>query len=237
MIRCPNWKALLQHRFDSSLDEPEDWHQALEHLSSCDDCRIDAYEADPTLLFLDFPEVEVDDSEVLRMQQAVTTLRQGLELAKNDSSEQVTFVGSLTQGRHGSSLQGLVSWAERAWTESSWGRLAASLLVAGILAAGAVSTFDSDRPAAPEIAMTETISSEPETEAPPDLSVTDPLSYTASAREAGRFPAMPSAIPANWRDAPVVEEVGGPLARIYNYPTAPDDKIALVMVIDPALDV
>ena len=37
--------------------------------------------------------------------------------------------------------------------------------------------------------------------------------------------------------APVVEEVGGPSTRVYSYPTAPGEKIALVMVIDPDLDV
>jgi hypothetical protein len=44
-------------------------------------------------------------------------------------------------------------------------------------------------------------------------------------------------MPASLRDAPILEDVGGPHARVYNYPIAPEEKIALVMVIDPDLDV
>ena len=212
MIHCPDWKALLQHRFDPSLAEPEDWSQALEHLGGCDSCRLEAYEADPSLLFLDLPEIEVDDAEVRHMQQAVATLRQGLELASRDSSQEPGLPAS--------------RWLP---ARRSWGKIAASVVVTGGLVAGLVGVFDSERVAAPEreaVAVGAELGSVPilETDAVPS-------------RGPNRFPAMPSALPANWRDAPVVEEVGGPLTRIYNYPTAPDDKIALVMVIDPALDV
>lgn len=218
MIHCPDWKVLLEHRFDPALDEPEDWHLSLEHLEGCDDCRLEAYRADPSLLFLDLPAVEVTDAEIRDMQQAVTTLRQGLKVARNDSSEELT--GSA-----------------RRWNGTRTAtRIAASLALTAGLTAGAFGIFGGDDAATGEARIVD---------ASPDVSQASPaeapdaatLPAPSAPLWAGRSPSLPSAVPVRWQDAPVVEEVGGPLTRIYNYPTAPDEKIALVMVIDPALDV
>ncbi len=217
MIHCPDWKTLLQYRFDSSLEEPEDWAEALEHLNGCDSCRIEAYEADPSLLFLDLPEIEVEDREIRYMQQAVATLRHGLELADHDSSQvSVRGTSRLTSGMR------------------TWGKIAASLAVTGSLIAGGVGAFDSE-PAS--VLETGQIATGTELDTAPGVPAAGARIYGLPPSYPNRFPAMPSALPVNWRNAPVVEEVGSPLARIYNYPRAPEDKIALVMIIDPALDV
>lgn len=53
-MTCPDWDRLVEHRFhpDSGRDEgPDGWREALRHSEECRDCRRQALELDPTLLF------------------------------------------------------------------------------------------------------------------------------------------------------------------------------------------
>ncbi|MCB1033508.1 MAG: hypothetical protein KDD47_06705 [Acidobacteria bacterium] len=206
MMRCPDWKALLEHRFDSTLEEPEDWHLALEHLQHCESCRIEAYGLDPSLLFQDLPEVEVGDADILQMQQAVATLRQGMELAQRDSAHTV----------------------ERRSRRFGFARIAATLAITAGLSAAAVGFLGPKDP-------TEEFT-DPDQQVATRLEGAD-LDQAVALSGTEASPSLPAVLPARWQDAPVVEEVGGPSTRVYSYPTAPGEKIALVMVIDPDLDV
>ena len=84
---CPDraaWREKLAHRFDESLDEPAQWSLDRAHLETCGECRQQALEIDPTLLFQRLPVVASPvspvspasvASEVESMRAAVANLR------------------------------------------------------------------------------------------------------------------------------------------------------------------
>ncbi len=199
MMMCPNWERLLAHRFDPELDEPEDFREALGHLDHCDDCRIAAYEADPSLIFLGMPAVEVSAAEVRRVAEAVTTLRQGLELLERPAA----------------------AAAKPAFKLDGW-RVAAMVALAAVLGTAGGRWLERGVPA-------------PLPAAPATVPVMTAAAGTAEAAAEELVQATFAGV--NWREAPVIETVSSPEARVYTYPARPDAKLALVMVIDPNLDV
>ncbi|MEO8502752.1 MAG: hypothetical protein ABI609_02550 [Acidobacteriota bacterium] len=75
---CPErsaWRRKLAHRFDAALDEPAEWALDRVHLETCPECRQDALEIDPTLLFQRLPVVAAPAVEIERMRAAVAGLR------------------------------------------------------------------------------------------------------------------------------------------------------------------
>jgi len=83
---CPDWAALTAHRADPRGEEPAGWREALAHLESCADCRREALQADPTLIFqrLSAAESREDtrgpEQEAEAVRQAVASLRQASRL-------------------------------------------------------------------------------------------------------------------------------------------------------------
>ena len=78
---CPDraqWRVKLAHRFDESLEEPAQWPLDSAHLETCGECRQQALELDPTLLFQRLPVVASPvsvTSESESMRAAVANLR------------------------------------------------------------------------------------------------------------------------------------------------------------------
>lgn len=218
MTGCPDWQVLLAHRFEDleHLEEPSSWPQDLEHLEACEACRNEALGIDPSLLFsLSMPEVEVREHELSDMKRAVATLRQGMELAAKDS----------------------VNGSRPRRTRKAWQTAAAAAALATGLGYGAASLLykaDSN----PAILTAELVADGTTGIATP----MPPSTYEELGSWIGETVTLePEALeaqtlPAGWREAPVIEGVSSPAARV-SFLTAPEEKLAVVMVIDPNLDV
>jgi len=218
MIRCPQWSRLLEHRFDSQVEEPEDWSAGLEHLDSCEACRLEAFDLDPTLAFLNLPAIEVSDAEVQSIQQAVMTLRQGLVIAEKDSSSELVIVAN-PRRLWSRSQRKLAAWAQSQWRIAAAVALTAGLGLASLGNGGALW----DRPA----------------ETPDEASLQQPAPFEGQVNgdSAAHLTSESGVMPAAWQAAPIVEAVGSPAARVYSYPQAEEDTMTLVMIIDPEIEV
>lgn len=219
MIGCPDWQRLLEHRFDPQVEEPDDWQESLAHLDACEDCRAEAYSQDPTLAFLDLPPVEVSAAEVERMKEAVTTLRHGLAIAGKDSSLNGTGAGQ----------------------RYAWGRLAAAVVVTiglgGAYLGGLLPATPSGEAGTASGAEVLSGLSEPPVRPDPSGEGSEELLDGAESPIMPSFPSEPepAAIAVGWQQAPIVEEIGSPDARVYSYPQ--EETMALIMVIDPEIEV
>ena len=91
---CPDWLALADKRDDGSTGEAL-WFDALEHRESCASCREASLIADPTLMFLELPEVEIDEAEIVAMQERVNISRRFAEASP--APEQHSSSRSLTR--------------------------------------------------------------------------------------------------------------------------------------------
>lgn len=208
MKTCPPWPSLLDHRFDPSLPEPAGWDEALEHLDSCPECLEEAESIDPTLMFRHLPAPVLDDQEVADMKRAVHTLRTSSALQQPSAGERLR-VG----------VRRLAGGLDPRHT-AAWRVAAAALLAAGITAGVAIPPESAPSgDALPAIGGTAEI-----------LTRTDdlPLWAYGGAEEADL---------GTGQDGPVVEGVVSPEARVYSFPASPDEQVAVVMVIDPTLDV
>lgn len=118
MSACPNWRELLNLRFESSA-EPEGLADALAHFDACPACRREACRIDPTLIFRRLPAADLDfEVEAERMRLAVGGMR-----ASERVEGRATALGRHPLGRRLRS-QG-VRWALAA------GLAAASLMLGG----------------------------------------------------------------------------------------------------------
>jgi len=77
-LTCPDWVALADDRDDGSRGEAL-WLDALEHRESCAPCREASLVVDPTLMFLELPEIEVNEAEIVAMQERVNIARRFVE--------------------------------------------------------------------------------------------------------------------------------------------------------------
>lgn len=84
-MRCPEWRALLAHRFDAALEAPPHWSAAESHLEECAECRRRALAIDPTLVFRGAASWTETAGESAEIMQAVRTLRRHADL--EDRSE------------------------------------------------------------------------------------------------------------------------------------------------------
>jgi hypothetical protein len=257
-MRCPrqpgesgtglSWDRLLEHRFDARLAPPACWSEVVEHLDHCSDCRHHAQSVDPTLMFLDLPEITVTDADIAEMKLAVRTLR-GSSAVQRPSRWQ-GFVNGVRAG-----AEDLLAAPRR--SPAAW-RLAAAAMLALSLSASMVVPSGAGRQGA-SLAGAELA----------DLSASNPTVEVGSVL-GGSARALPASWPragtvqptswgsdsaiqeistlvgdSSWGSStlgdvmvedPVVEDVVSPGARVYSF-QAPDEKMAVVMVIDPTLDV
>ena len=206
-MRCPAWPALLEHRFDPSLPEPEGWADAVEHLDTCTACRRQAEDIDPTLIFRHLPVPVLGGDEIADMKLAVHTLRTTSALKTPSTGERFAarFVTGLDP-RHG----------------AAWKVAAAALLAAGVTASVSLPPELQTAPRPQAAAV------HPETSPAAQRPDRVPLWAYGGVEEAGTSAGQ---------DAPVVEGVVSPDARVYSFPSTPDEQVAVVMVIDPTLDV
>ncbi|MCH9648522.1 MAG: hypothetical protein K0U98_09800 [Deltaproteobacteria bacterium] len=219
MTACPNWQTLLAHRFEEQeqLEEPSSWPQDVEHLEGCETCRIEALSIDPSLLFsLSMPEIEVGDHELQDMKRAVSTLRQGMELAARDS----------------------VNGSRPRRSRKIWQTAAAAAALATGLGYGTASLlYKADSNPA---MLTAELVADGTTGIATSMVPTPGAELGSWNGEATTFGPNEDSeapiLPANWREAPVIEGVSSPAARV-SFLTAPEEKLAVVMVIDPNLDV
>jgi hypothetical protein len=79
MKPCPDWTALVAHRFERGGEEPPGWRELLEHAETCADCRRAALAADPTLVFARLAEEDSAVVDIAAMRRAVETLRRAQE--------------------------------------------------------------------------------------------------------------------------------------------------------------
>ena len=79
-MTCPDWRQLLAHRFDATLEAPPGWTDAEAHLSDCADCRLAAMAIDPTLVFRTAAAWTERAGETEEIRQAVRTLRRTSDL-------------------------------------------------------------------------------------------------------------------------------------------------------------
>ncbi len=194
---------------------PEGWTEALGHLEECEECRVEALRADPSLVFqLSMPEIEVGETEIADMKRAVVTLRQGLELAARDADARPE--------RQASSLR-------------FWGASAAAVVLAIGVGYGAASTASRGHQANLETPGP-TVASEAHTFREPQGAAEFGLWASVSTDELAEDVFQPPILPVDWRQAPILEEVSNPEARV-SFLTSPGEEVAVVMVIDPTLDV
>lgn len=257
-MRCPRrsgepgtglaWDRLLEHRFDASLAPPACWPEVEEHLDHCSECRRYAEDVDPTLMFRGLPEVTVTDADVAEMQLAVRTLR-GSSAVQRPSRWPSRWQSLVRGVRHGA--EDLLAAPRR--SPAAW-RLAAAAVLALSLSASMVVPSGADRQAASvaQAGLTELAGSASGMAPGTDSSVRAlPVSWP----RAGTAPVAQRGLEASWGsemtgdaawggsafgdsglEDPVVEDVVSPGARVYSF-QAPDEKMAVVMVIDPTLDV
>lgn len=87
MNRCPDWSALVDHRFTREGVEPPDWRAWVQHAETCADCRRAALAADPTLVFARLAEDDSSAVDVDAMRRAVGTLRRARGVAPRPARE------------------------------------------------------------------------------------------------------------------------------------------------------
>ena len=75
MNACPDWTAVVAHRFERDGEEPAGWRGMLAHAEECADCRRQALAADPTLVFARLAAEDSAVVDVAAMRRAVETLR------------------------------------------------------------------------------------------------------------------------------------------------------------------
>ena len=83
-MSCHDWRALLAHRFDPAVGEPDDWSEAEAHLEACESCRRKALAIDPTLAFRSAATWEPEPGETAAIRQAVRTLRRASALETSE---------------------------------------------------------------------------------------------------------------------------------------------------------
>ncbi len=62
-MSCPDWRALVAHRWARDAEPPPEWAAALAHLEECDGCRRAALALDPSLVFSRLAGAGFDRSE------------------------------------------------------------------------------------------------------------------------------------------------------------------------------
>lgn len=88
-MSCPDWSTLTTHRRGderSSAAAPDGWHEAMDHLEGCADCRDRAVAADPTLLFRRLPSVVASADEIADMRAGVAALRRAGRVTESPAS-------------------------------------------------------------------------------------------------------------------------------------------------------
>ena len=86
---CPDWRPLLAHRFDSALETPQSWPEAMRHLAGCEQCRRRAMAIDPTLAFQGAAAWEPTPGESAAIVQAVRTLRRTGDLERRSEQARI----------------------------------------------------------------------------------------------------------------------------------------------------
>ena len=89
MNPCPDWSALVAHRFTREGAEPLDWRACVQHAETCADCRRAALAADPTLVFARLAEDDAAAIDIAAMRHAVGTLRRAHGVAPRRRRERV----------------------------------------------------------------------------------------------------------------------------------------------------
>ena len=116
-MSCPDWSRLAGERrtADAAASaEPAAWRQALKHLDGCGECRDEALEADPVLLFRRLPTFAPDAAAIEDMRSGVAALRRAQRL-----------VGGVERAGEPEAVRRPSRW---------WGRAAAAaILAAGLL--------------------------------------------------------------------------------------------------------
>ncbi|MDY7091748.1 MAG: hypothetical protein SX243_02115 [Acidobacteriota bacterium] len=259
------WDRLLEHRFDASLAPPACWPDVMEHLDHCPDCRHYAQDVDPTLMFRDLPEVTVTDADIAEMKLAVRTLR-GSSAVQRTSGWPSRWQSLVKKARYGAEdLLAAPRRSPAAWRLAAAAVLALSLSASMVLPSGTDRHGEVGRQgeAVAQAGLMELAGSSPGMASAADGSVHtgSVRSLPVSWSRAGTAPAAHRGLetgrgvdtawgsePAGdsaWGSTslgdsvvedPVVEDVVSPGARVYSF-QAPDEKMAVVMVIDPTLDV
>jgi len=80
LLTCPDWRPLLAHRFDPTVEAPAGWPEVEAHLEDCTDCRHAALAIDPTLVFHGAAAWTSAPGESAAILQAVRTLRRTADL-------------------------------------------------------------------------------------------------------------------------------------------------------------
>ncbi len=91
---CPDWNALAESRDDGAAGEAL-WLDALTHREDCEACQAAALAADPTLIFLELPEIELDEeAEVARMQERVAISKDYAQAVREGASHEPAAAAS-----------------------------------------------------------------------------------------------------------------------------------------------
>lgn len=208
MSACPNWRELLEPRFERPkamaadiATEPEGLALALAHFDACPACRREACRIDPTLIFRRLPAAALDfDVEAERMILAVA----GMRASERVETRHAMALGRPLGGPLGRRLRGHgARWALAA------GLAAASLVLGGRGDHGGQVDLAGSR-LEPGRAASLAVSGE-----------VVPASFD-------RLEAVPAAVES------AVEDLGRPDARIYQLD---GERLSVVMIVDEKLDV
>jgi hypothetical protein len=64
-MSCPDWRRLVAlGDAAAGVEEPPEWHSAVEHLRHCSACRPEALAADPSLVFVEAAGWQASEAEV-----------------------------------------------------------------------------------------------------------------------------------------------------------------------------
>jgi len=88
-MTCAELRRLAPESLLASELEPVEHRRAAEHLRQCPECRRQAVAADPAVLFLDLPSLEVTAADVKAVRSAVGAMRRARVL-ENETSRPVS---------------------------------------------------------------------------------------------------------------------------------------------------
>jgi hypothetical protein len=84
-MTCAELDRMAPDSLLASELEPVEYRRAADHLRECPECRRRAVVADPAVLFVDLPSLEVTDAEVEAVRSAVGAMRRARALEEESS--------------------------------------------------------------------------------------------------------------------------------------------------------